>query len=147
MSRLERTLTSIYDASECDGDGAVVLTDDDEVRELNAEWRGIDKPTDVLSFAMREGEGAEFAGGLLGDVVVSVETARRMAESGEHRRRVSEELGAPVAWDLESELVFLIIHGVLHLLGWDHGTPEEEAAMKARERAVFLAVREPEPSP
>lgn len=125
---------------ECEGDGSVLLTDDGEIRELNHAWRGVDAPTDVLSFAVREGEGAEFVGALLGDVVVSLETAARMVASGEHRERVCAELGTDAPWELEHEVVFLMIHGVLHLLGHDHAEPQEEARMRALERGVFLHV-------
>lgn len=123
----------------CEGVGSVLLTDDAEIRDLNAAWRGLDEPTDVLSFALREGDGADFADGVLGDVVVSLDTAERMVAQGTHRARVSEELGAPLDWDLTAEVEFLMVHGVLHLLGYDHGTADEESAMKAKEREVFFA--------
>ncbi len=132
---------------ECDGyDGCVLLTDDEEVRELNRDWRGIDSPTDVLSFALHEAEDAHVTMQVLGDVVVSVETAARMVTSGEHRERVFEELASQGAappegttWDNFHEVVFLIVHGMLHLLGYDHAEPEEEREMRRREAEVFVA--------
>ena len=84
---------------------SVVLTDDREIHALNRDHRGKDRPTDVLAFAMREGEGAALAGDLLGDVVISVETARRQAAK---RKR-----------ELSAELCMLLAHGLLHLVGWD----------------------------
>lgn len=134
---LRTALTSICDALGCEGDGAVVLTGDAEIRELNATWRGLDEATDVLSFALLEAPDAAITGSAIGDVVVSVETAARMAASGEHRDRVCEELGGRVEWSLQAEIGFLVVHGMLHLLGYDHGTPAEEAEMQSRERGVF----------
>lgn len=104
---------------------SVVLTDDAEIHVLNRDYRGKDRPTDVLAFAMGEGEGAEFAGPLLGDVVISVPTARRQAKR--HRR------------ELAAELRMLLAHGLLHLVGWDHQTDEEDRRMKARTRALCRA--------
>jgi probable rRNA maturation factor len=101
----------------------VVFTDDEEIRRLNREFRGKDRPTDVLSFP-EEGpfpEGEES----LGDVVVSVETAARQAKS---RRR-------PV----DHEVRILLIHGLLHLLGHDHETDDGEmAAIERRIRRKLL---------
>jgi len=102
----------------------VVLADDDEVRALNLQYRGIDDTTDVLAFAMQEGQGADVCPGLLGDVVVSVEQAARQAPSG----------------DLERELVRLLVHGLCHLLGLDHGTRREAALMQAEERRLLGAL-------
>ena len=92
---------------------SVVLTDDREIRELNARYRGVDAPTDVLSFALEEGEKAraeeELEGEdirLLGDIVISLETAARQAAEANHA----------FSW----ELAWLVAHGTLHLLGYDH---------------------------
>ncbi len=114
----------------------VLLVDDEEMSGLNAQWRGVDGPTDVLSFAMQEGEGPELEDDMLGDVVVSVETAERIVGESEHRVRVAEGLGVSVdtlRWELLDELTFLIIHGALHLLGHDHAESEEEVLMRAEE--------------
>ena len=95
---------------------SIVLTDDEHIHELNKVYRGKDKPTDVLAFAMREGEFSNLAGELLGDVIVSIETARRQADA-----RKVEPL---------SEVTMLVAHGLLHLLGWDHDTPARDRAMR-----------------
>jgi probable rRNA maturation factor len=95
---------------------SIVLTKDDTLRRLNAEYRHVDAPTDVLAFAMREGEGGDLHGQLLGDVVVSVETARTQA--------------ARAGRNLLEEVTMLLVHGTLHLLGWDHDTRAKEARMK-----------------
>ena len=93
----------------------MVITDDAGIRELNQQWRGKDKATDVLSFSQVEGEGPGTAPELLGDVVISWETAKRQALEMGH---TSEE-----------EMKRLLVHGVLHLLGFDHEKGEEEARL------------------
>lgn len=107
---------------------SLLLTDDAEIQELNLRWRGLDRPTDVLSFALDEAGGPE---GLLGDVVISVETALRQAS----RRRVS----------LDQELELLAVHGSLHLLGHDHALPEEAGRMRAKTRKIRRALRREAP--
>jgi probable rRNA maturation factor len=107
---------------------SIVLTNDDKIQKLNAMYRSLDAPTDVLAFAMREGEGGHVHGQLLGDVVVSVETAR--SQAARHGR------------DVLSEVTMLIVHGVLHLLGWDHDTRAKNARMRAEtDRLCHLAAR------
>ena len=98
-SRASRVLRALGHAR---SELSVALVDDERIRELNAEYRGKDRPTDVLSFSMLEGEGAEHRGRLLGDVVIGVETAARQARQ---RRR-----------GLDEEVARLLIHGTLHLL-------------------------------
>jgi probable rRNA maturation factor len=101
---------------------SIALVDDRAMRDLNRAYRGMDRPTDVLSFAQREGTGV-LAAELLGDVVVSFETACRQAE----RRKVA----------VEQELRHLLVHGILHLLGYDHERSRSEARrMFAKARAV-----------
>ena len=106
---------------------SVALVDDAEMRELNTAWRGKPRPTDVLSFSLLEGEGAEHRQSLLGDVVISVETARAQARQ-RHR-------------SLADEITRLLIHGTLHLLGFDHERAAEARLMQAEERRVLRAVR------
>jgi probable rRNA maturation factor len=96
---------------------SIVLTDDKRIHELNKIYRHKDRPTDVLAFAMREGDFGALAGGVLGDVIVSVPTARKQAD----------ERGASVL----DEVTMLVAHGVLHLLGWDHDTPAKDRRMRA----------------
>jgi len=108
-----------------DDEVSIVLTDDDQIRNLNRSYRKKDRPTDVLAFALREGEHAAHAGPLLGDIVVSVPTARRQAAAARH--------------DLMSELTGLIAHGLLHLLGWDHDTRAKDQAMRLETRRLVRA--------
>ena len=122
----------------------IVLTDDAEIRAMNLEWRGIDSATDVLSFPMREGEPAP-EGLPLGDIMISVESARRYVENGEHKARMNEVSGleTPIeSWSLADEVLFLVIHGTLHLLGFDHESEADEEEMKARELALWEACME-----
>jgi probable rRNA maturation factor len=98
---------------------SVALVDDATIRELNGAWRGYDRPTDVLAFALREGrELARLETEALGDVVISVPTAARQAKK---QRR-----------PLLGEVTMLLAHGLLHLLGYDHVTRAEEREMKAK---------------
>lgn len=129
----------LYDALPCDpaSESTIVLTDDDEVRALNRDYRGLDETTDVLSFAYQEAIDGMVTPELLGDVVISVPTAKRYADSLVHAEWLTGD-GPPVhPWSLDLELAFLLAHGFLHLLGYDHMEPEEEAEMRAVEREVF----------
>jgi probable rRNA maturation factor len=106
---------------------SVALVDDAAIAELNAAYRGREEPTDVLSFSLLEGKHADHRGALLGDVVVSLESAARQAR----RARRS----------LEEEVERLLVHGALHLLGHDHREPDDARAMRAEERRIWRAVR------
>jgi len=97
---------------------------------LNRYYRGKTGPTDVLSFPMREGSFASLSPDLLGDVVISTETAERQARASGR--------------SLRDELVALLIHGILHLLGYDHQTPSEARRMKRLERRYGLPFIEAE---
>ena len=146
MIRLvERVLIKMGERS---AEVGLILTGDAEIRRLNRQYRGIDQPTDVLAFPMREKR--EPSGQqpvardknkitdiwqldtghyLLGDVVISVPTAKRQAT----------EQGHP----LEQEIAVLMIHGLLHLMGYDHERSQTAArAMKRKERELFRAVYE-----
>jgi probable rRNA maturation factor len=100
-----------------DVEASFVLTSDERIHELNRDYRKKDRPTDVLAFAMREGEFGSIAGGLLGDVIVSVPTARRQALANNQT--------------LLDEVTMLFAHGLLHLLGWDHETAAKDRLMRA----------------
>jgi len=123
-----------------DGEATLVVTSDEAVAELNRQYRGIDGPTDVLSFPAREpaSDGASkqrpafvSAPGMeayLGDIIIALPFTRRQAAA----------LGQPLA----AELRLLAVHGALHLLGYDHAEPEEEAAMWARQDAILAKLAE-----
>jgi probable rRNA maturation factor len=94
---------------------SVTLVHDPQIQELNREYRGIDAPTDVLSF--------EMGGELLGDVIISLDTATRQARRYEHSS--------------EREIAFLTVHGLLHLLGYNHERKSDEREMLAKQEEVL----------
>lgn len=106
---------------------SVVLGNDEYIHTLNRQYRDKDCPTDVLSFALNEGAEPEIIDGpeevLLGDIIISIETAARQAEEYEH--------------SLERELAYLTIHGMMHLLGYDHMTEEDKEEMRHEEEHVL----------
>ena len=102
---------------------SITFVSDKFIHRLNRQYRGIDSPTDVLAFSMQEGSFTEINSMLLGDVVISVDSAMRQAEEIDH--------------PLNNELTILLIHGLLHLLGYDHMKQEEEILMKEKEEKIF----------
>lgn len=119
---IEFTLETEGENSE-DVEVSVLLTDDTEIRELNRIYRGVDFATDVLAFAMREGEDSELNPSILGDIVISIDTAQRQ----------SEEVGS----SLKNELALLAVHGTLHLLGYDDQKYNDAKIMREREKAIL----------
>jgi len=122
VTRLRRALARMVKAAalserRAELEVALRLCDDAAIRELNRDYRGKDKPTDVLAFAQREAATADPA--VLGDIVISVETAKRQARRG-----------------LYAELLHLASHGLCHLLGYDHRDDAEERVMNARAAAL-----------
>jgi probable rRNA maturation factor len=106
---------------------SILLVDDKKIRALNRRWRKIDRPTDVLAFAQREGEMAETDDPLLGDIVISVPRAEDQAKDHGH--------------SLEQELDLLLTHGLLHLLGFEHVKGGGEAKkMKALEKKLVAGL-------
>jgi probable rRNA maturation factor len=104
------------------------LVNDARICELNRDYRGIDQPTDVLSFALEENDFQSprilgYEDNLLGDIVISVDRARSQAAEYGH--------------SLERELLYLAVHGTLHLLGYDHETVEEKDLMRRKEEEVL----------
>ncbi len=127
-SHLKKRLAQILEAldqSACEL--SVLLTDDRKIQELNIQYRSLDKPTDVLSFPQDSAAVNEKGMPLLGDVVISVETAARQAE--EH------------LLTLDEELALLAIHGILHLRGLDHERSRKEARqMRQQTRDLFTLI-------
>lgn len=127
--KLEDDVGNILQALGCDdGEISILLVNDEKIRELNKQYRNQDRATDVLSFPQHEaGQANPLNPHLLGDVVVSTATARR--QSVEH------------GLSMEEELVLLLIHGILHLLGYDHERSGEDARrMKEKTRDLFRRV-------
>lgn len=112
---------------EDDAEVSVTLVDNERIRELNSEHRGIDRETDVLSFPLGDENGFEIDPDtnaiLLGDIVISLEKAKSQAEEYGHSFR--------------RECAFLVTHSLFHLLGYDHMTPEEEAEMFSKQERVL----------
>lgn len=110
-----------------DAELTLVIADDETVATLNRQYRGVDGPTDVLSFPAQEPTpgfvSAPEAARYLGDIIIALPFTRRQAA----------DLGRPLA----AELRLLAVHGVLHLLGYDHAEPDEEAIMWARQDAIL----------
>ncbi len=114
--------------STADGELSILLTDDSTVRDLNREWRGIDKPTNVLSFP-----GAKVNGGarILGDIVIAYETLARECDDED---RI-----------FLHHLAHLTVHGFLHLVGYDHQTDAQAEAMEALESKIMMRLKMPDP--
>lgn len=106
---------------------SLVLIDDQRIHELNFEYRGVDRPTDVLSFALQEevdGEpDIEVEDEMLGDILISVERAREQAAEYGH--------------SFEREIIYLAVHGTLHLLGFDHEEELDKQEMRSKEEEIM----------
>jgi probable rRNA maturation factor len=128
VSLLKRRARTLLRALRVSGaELSVTLVDDAEIAELNGQWRGKPRATDVLSFSLLEGEDQVHRGDMLGDVVISVETAAVQA-AGRHR-------------SLDEEVARLLVHGLLHLLGHDHEEDAEARRMEAEQRRLWREIR------
>ncbi len=136
LERLQEGLHAVARLNDLGEDAEVDVTivDDAEIHVLNREYRHMDKPTDVLSFALDEdaddSDEPELVGGpeehLFGDIIISAETALRQAEEYGH--------------GLEREMTYLAVHGMFHLLGYDHMTDEDKAVMRVKEEEALRAI-------
>ncbi|MBQ9267555.1 MAG: rRNA maturation RNase YbeY [Clostridia bacterium] len=130
---IKQVVKKVLEAEEIkhDVDVYITLTNNEEIHKINKEYRDVDRPTDVLSFPMYERE--EIPGlkedkqsdeeEILGDIIVSVEKVKEQAEEYGH--------------SFERELAYLVTHGMLHILGYDHMIEEEKKVMRAREEAIL----------
>jgi len=121
LRRRARRMLAALDSE--DAELSILLTDDASIAALNRRYRGRSRPTDVLAFSLLEGAHADRRGALLGDVVIGIETAARQARA---RRR-----------NLDDEVARLLVHGALHLLGYDHVRSAQARIMRAQERRVW----------
>ena len=128
FQRVRQALNNMLENLNCQNkEISLLFVDDDGIREFNKRYLGRDYPTNVIAFSMTEGEFGNINPDLLGDIIISVETASRDA------------LSANI--EFEEELDYLMIHGILHLLGYDHETSEaEEKRMKKKEGEIFFAL-------
>jgi probable rRNA maturation factor len=122
------------DADVGDAELAVMLTDDGGIRTLNSNWRGIDKPTNVLSFPALQPTAAPQVGDaprMLGDIAIAYETLRKEADDEGKR--------------FDHHLSHLAVHGFLHLIGYDHEQDDQAEAMEALEREILAQLGIPDP--
>ena len=114
LQLIERAAQAALTNQSANGDLTVVLTDDAHLHQLNRDYLGVNAPTDVLSFPASETD-PETGAPYLGDILISIPRADAQAKSANH--------------PLESEVQLLVVHGVLHLLGYDHAKPKEKIRM------------------
>ncbi len=126
LRRVAQAVLNILGRS--DAELSILIVDNAGIQEINREYLQRDRPTNVISFAMQEGEGAGIQPKVLGDVVISAERAATDAAAAQ----------IPFA----HELWFLLIHGILHLVGYDHerGTAEDARLMEEKEREILAQI-------
>ena len=132
---IQRAIAAAADAADADvaeTELAVMLTDDSGIRTLNSNWRGIDKPTNVLSFPALQSERAyDDAPRMLGDIAIAYETTRSEADA-EHK-------------PFDHHLSHLAVHGFLHLIGYDHENDNDAEIMEGLERDILAQLGIPDP--
>jgi len=105
---------------------SILFCSDSYIRKLNKEYRGVDASTDVLAFSMHEGKFSKLHPEVLGDVVISLETASRQAKR--------------LRYSLNKETILLVIHGILHLLGYDHLKKKDKELMRKKEKQILKSL-------
>ncbi len=125
MEEVERAvkMSLQLERNSLDYEVSVSFVTNEEIHELNRDYRGVDRPTDVLSFQMDEEEVYGEMDVVLGDIVISMEKALEQAEDFGH--------------SLTREVVYLTVHSMFHLMGYDHMNEEEKAEMRGKEKAVL----------
>ena len=134
VHRAIETAAAMAEADTGGAELAVMLTDDSGIRTLNKNWRGQDKPTNVLSFPALQPTGqpsSDAAPRMLGDIAIAYETTRREADDEQK--------------PFDHHLSHLAVHGFLHLVGYDHETDDDAEAMEAVERAILTELGIPDP--
>lgn len=134
VHRAIEAAASMVDADTADAEVAVMLTDDAGIRTLNKNWRGIDKPTNVLSFPALQPERVrddDDAPRMLGDIAIAYETTRKEADT-EHK-------------PFDHHLSHLAVHGFLHLIGYDHENDNDAEVMEGLERDILAQLGIPDP--
>ena len=127
QKRIKQTARAILDALDCpDGELSILLVDDQQIEKINIEYLNRKGPTNVIAFPMREGEFSELTPDLLGDVVISVETAGREADTA--------------AISMQKRLDQLLIHGILHLMGYDHEKARKEATRMEKKSSELMKI-------
>jgi probable rRNA maturation factor len=134
IQRAVATAAEMVDADVDEAELSVMLTDDAGIRTLNSNWRGIDKPTNVLSFPALQPAGAggpEDAPRMLGDIAIAYETTRREADDEQK--------------SFDHHLSHLAVHGFLHLIGYEHEKDDEAEAMETLEQEILAQLGIPDP--
>src|ERR1700691_4414647 len=134
IHRAVAAAAGMVDADIGDAELAVMLTDDAGIRTLNSNWRGIDKPTNVLSFPALQPTGPtspDDAPRMLGDIAIAYETTRKEADDEQK--------------PFDHHLSHLAIHGFLHLMGYDHETDDDAEAMEGLEQEILAQLGIPDP--
>ena len=128
LPRAEHSLGKILRVLENeDREISLVFVDDEGITGINRQYLSRNYPTNVIAFSMNEGEFGDVNPNILGDIIISTETALRDAKAGD--------------LSLEDEIDYLMIHGVLHLLGYDHELPGEAEEMKEKEKEIFFTLK------
>jgi len=129
VPRIRNYLSRILKRVECEGkELSILFVDDKAITEINRQYLNRDRPTNVIAFPMLEGEFGDINSHVLGDIVISVDTALRDAQSE--------------GFEFDDEVDYLLIHGILHLLGYDHEVSESEAVkMKEKEGEIFFDLK------
>ena len=130
IHRAIEAAASMVEADTADAELAIMLTDDAGIRTLNKNWRGIDKPTNVLSFPALQSE-RDDAPRMLGDIAIAYETSRSDADA-EHK-------------PFDHHLSHLAVHGFLHLVGYDHENDNDAEIMEGLERDILAQLGIPDP--
>ncbi|MBI3701280.1 MAG: rRNA maturation RNase YbeY [Afipia sp.] len=133
IHRAIETAASIVDAETIDAELAIMLTDDEGIRTLNKNWRGIDKPTNVLSFPALQPTGPrdDDMPRMLGDIAIAYQTTRAEADAESK--------------PFENHLSHLAVHGFLHLIGYDHEKDSDAEIMEELERKILAQLGIPDP--
>ncbi len=129
LEKIKKTAAAILNVLECpDGELSILIVDDPQIEILNQEYLNRKGPTNVIAFPMREGDFGDIAPYLLGDVVISAETAYREGEAS--------------GTGMEKRFIQLLLHGILHLFGFDHENSKEETRKMEQKSDEILKIIE-----
>jgi len=125
LEKMKQAVRVILGALDCpDGEISILIVDDPQIKKLNRKYLNRNSPTNVIAFPMREGEFTHLSPQLLGDVVISTDTAAKEAQNS--------------AMSMEQRLTELLVHGILHLFGYDHETSAQDARKMAEKSRQLL---------
>ena len=129
LKRIRQTVRAVLNALDCpEGELSILIVDDTQIEKLNRQYLQRPGPTNVIAFAMREGEFSQVSPHLLGDVVISMDTAAREAKNA--------------GISLQKRFNELLVHGILHLFGYDHETSDKDARIMEEKSQKLIALIE-----